>query len=262
MSTLSLTLSDSSTMLRRNLLHAKRYPSLTIGSFAMPIAMLLLFVGVFGGAMGSGVSGDAGGGKYIDYVAPGVILMTVGAGSMSTAVSVCTDMAEGIIARFRTMAITRAAVLTGHVVSSLILTLVSIVLVIGVAMIMGFRPQADVLDWIAAAGLVTLLTFALTWLTVALGLVSKTAEEASNIALPISFLPFISSAFVPTDSMPGGVAWFAENQPFTPMIETLRGLLMGTPIGNGWMIAVAWCVGITLVGYVWARASYSRDPVR
>ena len=261
MSTISLTLSDSTTMLRRNLLHAKRYPSLTLQTFAMPIVMLLLFVGVFGGAIGSGIE-SRGGTKYIDYVVPGIILMVVAFGSMSTAISVCTDMSEGIIARFRTMSISRASVMTGHVVSSMILTIISVVLVIGVAVVMGFRPQAGVLDWFGLLGILTMITFGLTWLTVALGLVSKTPEEASNLAFPISFLPFISSAFVPTDSMPTAVAWFAENQPFTPMIETMRGLLMGTPIGNSWLIAIGWCVAATAIGFVWAQAAYSRDPSR
>ncbi len=195
MSTLSLTLSDSTTMLRRNLLHAKRYPSLTIQTFLMPIVMLLLFVGVFGGAIGTGIEAE-GGGKYIDYIVPGIILTVVTFGSMSTAISICTDMSEGIIARFRTMSISRSSVLAGHVISGMIMTIICVALVIGVAVIMGFRPQAGVLAWIGLLGVLTLITFALTWLTVALGLVSNTPEEASNLAFPISFLPFISSAFV------------------------------------------------------------------
>jgi len=264
MSTLSYAMSDSATMLRRNLRHALRYPSMTIGTVAMPIIMLLLFVYVFGGAMSAGLVGAATGGtNYIDYIVPGILLMTVGSGSLPTAVAVCTDMTEGIVARFRTMAIFRASLLTGHVVGSMIQTMVSIGLVIGVAILMGFRTSAGPVAWIAALAVLAMLTFALTWLAVALGLASKTPEAASNAVIPLSFLlPFISSAFVPLDSMPSGVRAFAAYQPFTLVIETLRGLLMGTSIGNSGWLAVAWCAGIALAGYLWARALFNRDPAR
>jgi ABC-2 type transport system permease protein len=258
MSTLAYTLKDSSTMLRRNLRHAQRYPSMTISTIAMPVLTLLLFNYAYGGALGAGI----GGGAYIDYVAPGVILMAATSGAVATAVAVCTDMTEGIVNRFRTMAITRDSVLTGHVVGSMIQTLISVAVVIAIALAIGFRPTAGPVDWIAAAGLLAFVTLALTWLSAAFGLVTKNVETASNAPLPLVFLPFLGSAIVPTDSMPAGLRWFAENQPFTPIIETLRGLLMGTPIGNSGLVAVAWCAGLTLAGYLWARAAFERDPVR
>lgn len=255
------TLADSATMLRRNLLHAWRYPSMTAICVGMPIFMLLLFVYVFGGSLGAGLNAEANGAvTYIDYVTPGIVLMTAAFGAAATAITVSTDMTDGIIARFRTMAISRASVLTGHVLGSMIQTLTSLGLVIGVAVLMGFRTTAGLGEWLAAIAFLALIALALTWLAVAFGLVSKNPEGASNITLPLQFLPFVSSAFVPTDSMPAGLAWFAENQPFTPIIETLRGLLMGTPIGNSGMVAVAWCVASSVVGYFWARALYTRDP--
>ncbi|MFC0627913.1 ABC transporter permease [Kribbella deserti] len=259
MSSLSLAIADSTTMLRRNLLHAARYPGLTLGSLGMPIVLLLLFVYVFGGAIGPGA---AGGGEYIDYLLPGILLLTVASGSISTAVAVCTDMTEGIIARFRTMAIFRPSVLTGHVIGSMILTLISLALVTGVGLLMGFRPNASFTDWLGAAGILALITFAFTWLAVAMGLVSQTPEAASNIVLPLQFLPFLSSTFVPVDSMPAGLRWFAEYQPFTPITETVRGLLMGTPVGNQWIAAIIWCVVIAAIGYLWSRSAYRKDPSR
>jgi ABC-2 type transport system permease protein len=248
-------MSDSLTMLRRNLRHALRYPSMTVATVAGPVLILLLFNYAFGGALGAGI-GDA---SYIDYVAPGIILMAATAGSVATAVAVCSDMTEGIINRFRTMAISRSSVLTGHVVGSMIQTLVTIAVVTVIAIAIGFRPTADVGDWIAAIGLLVLVTFALTWLSAAFGLVAKNVETASNAPLPLQFLPFLGSAIVPTDSMPDGMRAFAENQPFTPIIQTLRGLLMGTPIGDSAVLAVSWCAVIALVGYVWARAAYGRS---
>jgi ABC-2 type transport system permease protein len=258
MSTLNYAVTDSATMLRRNLRHALRYPSMTISTLAGPVLILLLFNYAFGGALGAGI----GGGSYIDYVAPGVILMAATAGSTATAVAVCSDMTEGIINRFRTMAIARSSVLTGHVIGSMIQTLISIVFVIAIAIAIGFRPTADAVEWAGAIGLLALVTFALTWLSAAFGLVTKNVETASNAPLPLQFLPFLGSAIVPTESMPDGMRQFAENQPFTPIIETLRGLLMGTPVGHSAAIAVAWCVGLALVGYLWARKAFARDPVR
>jgi len=259
MSTFSFAVSDSATMLRRNLRHALRYPSMTLGTLGMPIVMLLLFVNIFGGAMSAGLGDASNGTGYIDYVVPGIILMTVGSGAVPTAVAVCTDMTEGIINRFRTMAISRAAVLTGHVLGSVLQTIIAIVLVIGVALLIGFRPNANAVEWLAAAGLLALLTLALTWPAAAAGLAAKGPEGASNVQL-LAFLPILGSGVVPPASMPAGVRWFAEHQPFTPIIETLRGLLLGTPIGNNAIIALAWCVGIGLVGYLWARALFNRDP--
>ncbi|MFI0215434.1 ABC transporter permease [Streptomyces lydicus] len=263
MSTLSYAARDSVTMLRRNLKHALRYPSMTFSVVAMPVVILLLFNYVYGGALGSGIGGSSkGGGAYIDYVAPGIILMAATSGALATAVGVCVDMTEGIVNRFRTMSISRAAFLTGHVVGSVIQTMVALALVIGVALAMGFRPSATPVEWIAALGVLVLVTLALTWLAAGIGLVAKNPESASNLPMPLTFLPFLGSAIVPPESMPSGLRWFAEYQPFTPVIETLRGLLMGTDIGNSAYLAVAWCLVLTLVGYAWARRTFNRIGAR
>ena len=263
MTTLSYAARDSKTMLRRNLRRVVRYPSMTLMLVGMPIVFLMLFVYVFGGTLGAGL-GDPSGGRteYVNYVAPAIILMTVTAAVQGTAISVAMDMTEGIIARFRTMAISRAAVLTGHVVGSLIQTMTSMVVVIVVALLVGFRPNANVVEWLAAAGLLTMVSLALIWLSVALGLKAKSVETASNSPMLLVLLPFLGSGFVPTESMPAGLRWFAEYQPFTPIIETVRGLLMGTPIGNNGVIAVAWCIGIALAAYLWATKLFSRPPIR
>jgi ABC-2 type transport system permease protein len=188
--------------------------------------------------------------------------MSVGYGASSTSQSVNRDMTEGIIARFRTMAISRSSVLTGHVVGALIRTLVSAVLLVGVALLMGYRSHASVSAWLAAAGLVALLTLALSWLAVGVGLAAPTIEGTSGFALLVQLLPFVSSAFVPTGTMSTGVKWFAHNQPFTPVIDSLRGLLNGTPIGHSGLIAVAWCVGLAVVGFVWSVSLFKRGGAR
>jgi ABC-2 type transport system permease protein len=262
MTNLSFTLRDSATMLRRDVRHSLRRLSMTLSGLLTPVVMLVLFVYVFGGTLGAGLGGVVHGGAYINYVAPAIFILTVGSGCATTAINLCMDMSEGIIARFRTMAISRASVLTGQVLGSLIRTMISIGLVIGVALLMGFRPTASLVAWIAAFGLIALFTFAVTWMGVVFGLVGKTPAGANSLSLIFLLLPFISSAFVSTESMPVGVRWFAEYQPFTPVIDTLRGLLLGTPIGNSAVLAVAWCVGLSLVGYLWARAVYNRDPVK
>jgi len=262
MSTLSFALRDSTTMLRRDIRHSLRNLTGTLSGLLVPIIILVLFVYVFGGAVGAGLGGVAHSGAYIDYLAPGIIILTVGSGCTTTALNLCADMNEGIITRFRTMAIFRASVLTGQVLGSLIRTLISVCLVIGVALLMGFRPTANPVAWIAALGLIALFTFALTWMGVVFGLVGKTPAGANSLSLIFQLLAFTSSALVRPDSMSGGVRWFAEYQPFTPVIDTLRGLLLGTPIGNSAVLAVAWCVGLTLVGYLWARAVYNRNSVR
>jgi len=263
MTTLGHTVSDSATMLRRNLRHMLRYPSLTLMLVGMPIVFLLLFVYVLGGTLGAGLGGGTGGrADYVAYVVPGILLITVAGGATGTAISVAMDMTEGIVARFRTMAISRASVLTGHVLGSVIQGMFCLLVVLGVGLLIGFRPTAGPVEWLGAAGLLALLTLALTWLCVALGMVSKSVETASNLPMPLTLLPFFGSGFVPTDSMPTGLRWFAEYQPFTPIIETLRGLLTGSPIGNSGAVAVAWCVGISLAGYLWARVSYDRASVR
>jgi ABC-2 type transport system permease protein len=261
MSTLSYAVSDSATMLRRNLRHMLRYPSMTLQLIGMPVVFLLLFVYVFGSTLGDGIGGVSGGrAEYVNYVTPGILLMTVASRVQGTAISVAMDMTEGIIARFRTMAIWRGSVLTGHVLGELIQTMLSLAVVTGVALLIGFRPDATAIEWLAALGILALITLALTWLSVALGMVTKTVESASNLPLPLVFLPFLGSGFVPTDSMPVGLRWFAEYQPFTPFIETVRGLLLGTPIGGGATLAVAWCIAITAGGYLWARRLFNRDP--
>ncbi|MET7718182.1 ABC transporter permease [Streptomyces sp. NPDC005407] len=264
MSSLSLAVRDSSTMLRRNLLHARRYPSLTLNLLLTPIVLLLLFVYVFGDVMSAGIGGGgADRSEYIAYVVPGIVLMTIGGTVVGTAVSVSNDMTEGIIARFRTMAIHRGSVLIGHVVGSVLQSVVSVVLVGAVAVAIGFRStDATALEWLAAFGLLALVALALTWIAVGMGMVSPNAEAASNNALPLIVLPLISSAFVPVDAMPGWFQPIAEYQPFTPAIETLRGLLLGSEIGhNGWL-AVAWCLGLTVLGYFWSNRAATRQTRR
>ncbi|MFE3517094.1 ABC transporter permease [Streptomyces sp. NPDC059166] len=258
-STLTLAVRDSSTMLRRNLLHARRYPSMTLNLLLTPVMLLLLFVFVFGDVMSAGIGGRPDRSAYIAYVVPGLLLMTIGSTVIGTAVSVSTDMSEGIIARFRTMAIHRPSVLVGHVVGSVLQSVASVVLVGAVGVAIGFRSSgATALEWLAALGLLALFALALTWIAVGMGLVSPNAEAAGNNAMPLILLPLLSSAFTPVESMPGWFRPIAEYQPFTPAIETLRGLLLGTGIGhNGWL-AVAWCLGLTVLGYVWATARFNR----
>jgi len=262
MSTLAYAMSDSMTMLRRNLRHMRRYTGLTLMLVGMPVVFLLLFVYVFGGTLGAGLGVSGGRADYLDYVVPGIILMTLASVGQGTAISVAMDMTDGIIARFRTMAIFRPSVLTGHVLGSLIQAALSLAVVVGVAFAIGFRPAAGALEWIAAIGVLAMVALALTWLCVALGLGAKSVETASNVPMPLMLLPFLGSGFVPTDTMPAGLRWFAEYQPFTPIIETVRGLLMGTPIGDSAVIAVAWCAGITVVSFRRAHRAYNRDPVR
>jgi ABC-2 type transport system permease protein len=256
-------LRDSATMLRRNLKRMLRYPSMTVMLVGMPVVFLLLFVYVFGGTLGAGLGGVSGGrAEYANYVAPAIILMTVTATVQGTAISVAMDMTEGVIARFRTMHIARVSVLTGHVLGTVIQAVFSLTIVIGVALLVGFRPTAGLGGWLATAGFLLVVTFALVWLCVALGQVSKSVETASNLPMPLVLLPFLGSGFVPTDSMPDGLRWFAEYQPFTPIIETLRGLLMDKPIGNNALIALVWCALITLGGYLWSKKLFNRDYSR
>jgi ABC-2 type transport system permease protein len=260
---LGRTVSDSATMLRRELKHQLRYPSVTVMLVGMPIVFLLLFVYVFGGTMGAGLAGPAGGRTdYVNYVVPGILVIAVAAVAQGTALSVAMDMTEGIVARFRTMAISRAAVLTGHVAGAMVQSVLAVMAVIAVALAVGFRASAGPVAWLATLGLVAAVAFALTWLTVAMGTVSKSVESASNTPMFLILLPFLSSAFVPTGSMPAGLAWFAEHQPFTPIVESVRGLLNGTPIGASGVEALAWCAVIALGGYLWARSSYDRMSVR
>ncbi|MFD9596539.1 ABC transporter permease [Kitasatospora sp. NPDC059973] len=260
MSTFTLAARDSATMLRRNLLHARRYPSLTLNLLLTPVMLLLLFVYIFGNTMSAGIgSGDRS--AYIAYLVPGILLMTIGSTVIGAAVSVSTDMSEGIIARFRTMAIHRGSVLVGHVVGGVLQSVASVVLVGAVAVAIGFRStDATALEWLAAFGLLVLFALALTWIAVGMGMASPNAEAASNSAMPLILLPLISSAFTPVDAMPGWFQPIAQYQPFTPAIETLRGLLLGSGIGyNGWL-AVAWCLALTALGYFWSTSTFNRDP--
>ncbi|MDJ1644947.1 ABC transporter permease [Streptomyces pakalii] len=260
MSSLALAARDTTTMLRRNLLHARRYPSLTLNLLLTPVMLLLLFVYIFGDVMSAGIGGGNRS-DYIAYIVPGLLLLTIGSTVVGTAVSVSNDMSEGIIARFRTMAIHRSSVLVGHVVGSVLQSVLSVVVVGAVGVAIGFRStDATVLEWLAAFGLLVLFSAALTWVAVGMGLISPNAEAASNNALPMVLLPMLSSAFIPVETMPGWFRPIAEYQPFTPAIETLRGLLLGTEIGhNGWL-AVGWSLGLVVLGYFWATAKFAQDP--
>ncbi|MGI8753646.1 MAG: ABC transporter permease [Acidimicrobiales bacterium] len=250
---------DTITMVRRKLRHMQRYPALTLMLVMLPVVFLLLFVDVFGTTLGNGLGRVAGGrGAYANYVTPAIILLTVASASTATAISVATDMTEGIIDRFRTMAIWRPAVLAGHVLGSMIQTLLAVLVVIAVAVAVGFRPAAGALEWLAAAGVLAMITLALTWLAVALGLVAKCVETASNTPMSLMLLPFLGSGFVPTGSMPSGLRQFATYQPFTSFTDTLRGLLTAGSIGNQALVTAAWCAAIAIAGYVWALARYNR----
>ena len=249
---------DSATMLRRDFKHLRRYPAMTIATVMTPAVVLLLFVYVLGGAMSAQLGGT---GAYLNYVVPGVLLMTVGSGCAAAAVGISVDKTEGIIARFRTMAITRTSVLIGRVLGSMLRTLGSMVLVFAVALLCGFRPTATGIEWLAVSGFLVLIVFAMTELAVAFGIAAKSPEGANAATLLLQFGPFLSSAFVPPETLPAGVRWVAEHQPFTPMIDTVRGLLLGTPIGRSAIVAVAWAVVIAATGFLWSRKNYNRDPV-
>src|SRR4051812_28021230 len=250
------TVRDSLTMLRRNLRHLVRYPSLTLMIIGMPVVFLLLFVYVFGGTMGAGLPGVAGDlnhrGEYLHYITPALLVMTVAAVANSTAILVAKDSTEGIIDRFRTMPIARSAVLTGHVVAALVQTVLGVLVVLAVALSLGYRSGASVVGWLGVLALVVLMGAAVTWLCVALGLASGSVEAASNAPMPLILLPFLSSGFVPTSTMPSWLGWVAQHQPFTPIIETLRAFLDGRSPGGDAATAVAWCVLLTVVCFLWA----------
>ena len=254
---------DSRTMLGRSFRHMIRYPSVSLLVIGIPVILLLLFVYVFGGTLGAGLGGASGGrAAYVEYVTPAILLIAIAGAAQGTAISAAMDMHEGIISRFRVMGIARASVLVGHVLGSTIQTMAGLVVVVGVAVVVGFHANADLVEWIAAIGVLLMITLAITWLSVALGLAPKSVEAASNLPMPLILLPFLSSGFVPVDSMPPAIRWFAEYQPFTPFIETVRGLLMGTAIGNSALLSVVWCALIGLVGYRWAMKLYERGPAR
>ena len=253
-------LRDSTTMLRRNLRHLQRYPGLSLFPIFMPVVFLLLFVYVFGGTLGNGITAGGGRRAYINFLTPGMLLFTVAGAAQITAISVAKDMTEGIIARFKTMRIWRPAVLAGHVLGSLILTLVSLAVTIAVALVIGYGPAAGPVRWLAAVGLLVLLAIALIWLSVALGLVAKSVETASNMPMFLILLPFLGSGFVPVASMPAGLRWFAQNEPFTPITNTVRSLLANQHVGGAGITAIVWCLAITAAAYLWARHLYSRRP--
>ena len=242
---------DALIMLRRNFKHTARNPVTVFNAVLLPVVIMLMFVYLLGNAFSVGV-------KYIDYATPGMILLAVSYGLGATATEVNDDMTKGIINRFRVMDVSRGAVLTGHVVVTMLRSLISIAAIIGVAFGLGFRPSASFGDWLAVIGIVVAACFATSWLTVAIGLAAKTPQSAAMATVPLILLPFFSSAIVPAAKMGQGVRQFAEYQPFTPIIESLRGLLDGTPSAGYAMAALAWCAGIAIVGYLWSRATFSR----
>jgi ABC-2 type transport system permease protein len=243
--------SHSMVMVRRNFRHIARNPMTVFNAVLMPIVVMLMFVYMLGDAFSVGVD-------YVDYATPGLMLLAICYGLGSVALAVNSDMTKGIINRFKVMDISRGAILNGHVLASVLTNLVAVAALVGVAFALGFRPSASFLDWLGAVGIVVLLGVAAGWLTVALGLAAKSTETAGLASLPLVMLPFFSSAIVPADKMGPGVREFAEYQPFTPIIETLRGLLGGAPSAGDAIAAIAWCVGIGLVGYLWARSTFTK----
>jgi ABC-2 type transport system permease protein len=245
---------DTALLTGRSLRHILRSPDTIITTTIMPIAFMLLFVYVFGGAISAG-SGSA---RYVSYLLPGILLITIASSIAYTAFRLFMDLKSGIFERFQSMPIARSSVLWAHVLTSLVASLISVVVVVGVALAMGFRSGAGVLAWLAIAAILILFTLALTWLAVIAGLSAKSVDGASAFSYPLIFLPFISSAFVATATMPGPVRAFAENQPVTPIVNTIRDLYAQQPVSTGIWIALAWCVGILIVAYALAMATYHR----
>jgi ABC-2 type transport system permease protein len=247
-------------MLMREIKHSIRLLRLLIVSaIVVPVVMLLLFDYILGGAIGHGLGDAARGAPYIDYLVAGILVMTVAGGCGPTAINVTMDMTGGFVDRIRTMAVTRGALLAGHVGVSVLRMLVATAAVIGVALLLGFRPKASVADWFAVIGIVAAFSFSLAWLSAAIGLVMKSVAGANGSTLPLSFLlPFLSSTFVPVESMPAGVRWFAEHQPFTAVVDSLRALLSGAPAGDTPYVALAWCAAIALLSYLWAQVAFRR----
>jgi ABC-2 type transport system permease protein len=242
---------DSTIMLRRNFKHTLRNPTAVFNAVLLPIVIMLMFVCVIGGAFNVGVD-------YVDYATPGMIVLAITYGLSATSTAVNADMMKGIINRFKVMDISRSAVLNAQVIASTLRSLIAIAAIIGTAFGLGFRPSASLLGWLAAIGFIVVVCVATSWLTVALGLAAKTPESAGMATVPLILLPFLSSAIVPADTMRTGVRQFAEYQPFTPIIETLRGLLTGQPSGGHAIVALVWCAGIGLVGYLWALATFRK----
>jgi ABC-2 type transport system permease protein len=238
--TIPLALLDSRVMVTRSVRRSFRDPEAFFTALMLPVILMLLFVYVFGGAMDTGTS-------YVNYVVPGLLLLCAGFGAGTTAVGVANDMSNGIVDRFRSMPISGSSVMVGHIVASIVRNLIATTLVIGVALLVGWRPTGGVLDWVAAIALVLLFILAISWLSAAAGLLAGNPEAANGFTMIVMFLPYVSTAFVPGDSLPSWLRGFAEHQPFTPVIETLRGLWMGTPIGDQAWWAAAWCLGIITV---------------
>lgn len=243
---------DTTVLTGRSLRHILRSPDTIVTTAVMPIAIMLLFVFVFGGAI------DTGSMPYVDYLLPGILLITIASGIAYTSYRLFLDLQGGVFERFQSMPIVRSSVLWAHVLTSLVANLVSLAVVVGVALLLGFRTGAGILEWLAVIGILVLFTLALTWVAVIAGLSASSVDGASAFSYPLIFLPFLSSAFVPTDTMPAPVAWFAENQPVTPIVDTIRALFAGEPVGGAIWIALAWCVGILIVAYLVANLVYRR----
>ncbi|WP_114559510.1 ABC transporter permease [Desertihabitans aurantiacus] len=245
-------LSDTSALTGRSLRHIARSPDTIITTAVMPIAFMLLFVYVFGGAI------DTGGGSYVNYLLPGILLITIASGVAYTSYRLFLDLQGGIVERFRSMPIARSSALWAHVLTSVVANLISLAVVVAVALVMGFRSPAGPLEWLGVVGILLLVTLTLTWIAVFAGLSAKSVDGASAFSYPLIFLPFISSAFVPTATMPGPVRWFAENQPVTSIVNSIRALLEGQPVGGDLWVALAWCVGVLVLAYVLAVVKYRR----
>lgn len=266
MSAATAGIADSVTMLRRNLVHMRRYPALTVFLIGIPVLLLALFVYAFGGTLGAGLptagTGDAQQ-DYLAYVVPGILLIGVAGLANNASIGIAQDLTEGIVARFRTMAISRAAVLNGHVLGNTLQGLVCLAAVVGVALLMGYRPAAGPVAWIVLVAFLALVCFAVSWVAVAIGMSADSVESASNWPMVFTLLPFLGSGFVPTDSMPGWLGAFARWQPFTPFIETTRDLLAGrAPDALDGGLALAWCAVFVVAGALWARRRYERASLR
>jgi len=249
-------LRDTVTLFGRSMRHIQRSPDTIITVAIIPIMLMLLFVYVFGGAIGA----DTGTDNYVNYMLPGILLIAIASGVSYTAVRIFNDTQKGIVARFNSMPVARSSVLWGHVLTSLVSNAISVTIIIGVALLMGFRSTAGLAAWLAAAAILALFTLALTWLAVIPGLTAKTIDGAAAFSYPLIFLPFISSAFVPTTTMPTPVRVFADNQPVTAIVETLRNLLNGQPVGTNIWTALAWCTAIMIIAYYFAMRAYKRVP--
>jgi ABC-2 type transport system permease protein len=244
-------MTDSMIMVRRNVKHVVRNPTTVFNAVLFPVVLMLMFVYVLGDAFDVGEN-------YVDYATPGLMLLAICYGLSGTSTAVASDMTKGVINRFKAMDVSRGAVLSGHVSTTIATNLIAVAAIVGVAFALGFRSPAGFLDWLGVLGLVLLTSFATAWLAVALGLAAKTVEGAGMATVPLIMLPFFSSAIVPADKMGPGIKQFAEYQPFTPIIETMRGLLAGTPSAGSAIAAIAWCVGLALVGYLWSTATFKK----